>query len=149
MSHSIEHSNNFHLARRIAKVIAPEFRVFATENLEPGQAVLDLKYKTVEVGESKNEISTVAAILFQVGHLRLKDVPELAEHAGNITNCSGDKRLINKLSKQGATADELAAEWAIEVLCGVYAVEAKSARDLISSYTWDEDEWKSYYSTLD
>lgn len=149
MSHSIEHSNNFHLARRIAKIIAPDFRVFATENLEPGQAVLDLKRKTVEVGESKDELISVAAILFQVGHLRLKDILEFAEHNGNISTIAGDKRLINKMSKQGVAADQLASEWASQILANVYAVDPYKAQDLVSSYSWSEDEWKTYYSRLD
>lgn len=144
MTYSVEHSNNFHMARRIVKIIAPDFRVFATEDLQEGHAVLDLTKKTIEVPESRDEISTVALILFQLGHLRLKGLEEFDEHLGNIKDI-GEKRLIAKLSKQAAKADKLSAEWAVQVLKGVFDVAPNQALSLVEDQIWDEDEWKSYF----
>jgi hypothetical protein len=148
MAYSIEHSNNFHLARRIAKVIAPDYRVFATEDLSPGHSVLDLQKKTIEVAESKSELQTVSMILFQLGHIRLKGHSEFAEHFGNFGDFGNlnKKRLVAKLIKQGAKVDLLAADWAFEVLRGVFAVDSKLAKELIYSQVWDEEEWKDYFN---
>jgi len=147
MCYSVEHSNNFHMARRIVKVIAPDFRVFATEDLEPGHAVLDLQKKTIEVPDFQNEIETVALILFQAGHLRLKttEAPDFEEHFGNISDI-GSKRLVSRLSRQGASADQFAAEWAIDVLKGVFSVSETEAKTLIEPQIWDEADWREYYS---
>lgn len=145
MAYSVEHSNNFHMARRIAKVIAPDFRVFATEELPSGHAVLDLQKKTIEVPESQNDIETVALIVFQLGHLRLSQHEEFAEHFGNIEDI-GAKRLISRLAKQGAKADQMAASWAVEVLQGVFAVRQSEAESLIFAQVWDEGEWRDYLS---
>ena len=145
MAYSVEHSNNFHMARRIVKIIAPDFRVFATEDLQEGHAVLDLTKKTIEVPDSRDEIKTVALILFQLGHLRLKGVEEFNEHLGNI-NDIGEKRLISKLSKQAAKADKISAAWAVQVLKGVFDVAPNKAKILIEEQIWDEEEWRAYFS---
>jgi hypothetical protein len=147
MSYSVEHSNNFHMARRIVKVIAPDFRVFATEDLAPGCSVLDLEKKTIEVPDFQNEIETVALILFQAGHLRLKvtQAPGFEEHFGTL-NDIGNKRLVSRLSRQGATADQYAAEWAMDVLKGIFGVSETRAKALIEPQVWDEAEWREYYS---
>ena len=145
MAYSVEHSHNFHMARRIVKVIAPDYRVFATEDLEPGNSVLDLSKKTIEVPDFQDEVQTVALILFQAGHLRLKDLPGFEEHFGNIEDI-GSKRLVSRLAKQGAAADRLAADWAIEVLVGVFNVSNVHANDILNGQVWDEDEWREYFA---
>lgn len=145
MPYSVEHSNNFHMARRIVKAIAPDFRVFATEELEPGHSVLDLVNKTIEVPDFQDEIHTVALILFQVGHVRLKNTAGLEEHFGNIEDI-GSKRLISRLVKQGANADRLAADWAVEVLTGVFNVTEARAKAIIEPQVWNEEEWRDHFS---
>lgn len=145
MPYSVEHSNNFHMARRIVKAIAPDFRVFATEDLAPGHSVLDLTRKTIEVPDFQDEIQTVALILFQVGHIRLKNTSGLDEHFGNLEDI-GTKRLISRLAKQGASADRLAADWAIEVLVGVFNVTEARAKAIIEPQVWDEEEWRDHFS---
>ena len=147
MAYSVEHSSNFHTARRIVKIVAPDFRVFATEDLSPGQSVLDLKKKTIEVPDFQNENQTVALILFQSGHLRLKDVDYAGfkEHFGEILDI-GDARLLARLARQGAGADRFAADWAISVLKNAFSIEEPEAEALIEPQVWDESKWREYYS---
>ena len=147
MPYSVEHSNNFHMARRILKIVAPDFRVFATEALRPNESVLDLAKKTIEVPDFQDEMQTVALILFQIGHLRLKDYDFLnfKEHFGRIEDV-GEARVIARLSRQGAGADRFAADWAIAVLKNVFAMEESKAKTLVEPQVWDETRWREYYS---
>jgi len=147
MAYSVEHSSNFHTARRIVKIVAPDFRVFATEDLSPGHSVLDLKKKTIEVPDFQNEIHTVALILFQAGHLRLRNLDHAGfkEHFGEILDI-GDARLLARLARQGAGADRFAADWAIDVLKNAFSIEESEAEALIEPQVWDESKWREYYS---
>jgi len=148
MSHSIEMGQDFHLARRLTKAIAPDFRVFATESLEEGQCVLDLTKKTIEVGEGTNSLQAAAAILLQAGHLRLRDRTELSEHFGHIDQSIGEKRILKRLAEQGALADKLASGWAIEALTSFWSMEPSKAEALLSAYVWNDTEWKSYIQSV-
>ena len=145
MSHSIEMGSHFHKARRLAKIVAPDFRIFATENLDPGQCVLDLRAKTIEIGERTRELQAAAAILFQAGHLRLRTEEGFDEHFGKITIVS-EKRLIKRLREQGQEADMRASDWAIEALSSNWNIDKVQAKSLIDPYVWDDTEWGSYYS---
>ena len=145
MSYSIEMGVNFHKVRRLAKIIAPDFRIFATEALRAEDCVLDMTQKTIEVGEKTSEMKAVAAILFQVGHLRLRNDPKFAEHFGKI-QIENEKILTKRLIKQGVEADKKASEWAIEALVGAWNLDRAYAQKLVESYVWCQQEWADYYS---
>lgn len=146
MSHSIEQGHHFHLARRFVKLIAPEFRVFATDQLETDQCVLDLKAKTIEVSEDSSELQAVAGILFQLGHIRLRERKELSEHFGHIKDI-GEARLVSRLVKQGVVADKLASDWAYNVFISNWSVDEKVAKSMVSRYVWKDTDWQSYYTS--
>lgn len=141
---SLEHSPKFHLARRIAKIVAPEFRVFATEQLEKNTAVLDLDRKTIEVSERSWEFEAVGGILFQLGHIRQLGDRKLSEHFGKFKT-HDEKKLIKRLIRQGLAADKAAAEWAIEILIANWSIMPERAHAVIESYIWSTDDWQSYY----
>ncbi len=144
MPSSIEQSAPFNMARRLVRLVAPDFRVFATEELQQGEVILDLRKKTIEVAEGTPDLEAVAHILFQAGHLRLRSRRDLAEHFGKIQD-TPETTLISALSQQGTKADRLAYRWAFRVLCGYWNVSPDHARRLISPYVWGNSEWEEYY----
>ena len=141
---SLELTGPFHTARRIAKMVAPDFRVFATSALSEGEVVLDLKSKTIEISEHTEQQKAIAAVLFQLGHIRLRSHSDLSEHFGNVLDIN-EKRLINKLVRQGLQADGLAAKWASDILCLIFDTTPEQANALVDQFVWTEEEWKSYY----
>lgn len=143
---SIEQSNTFHMVRRVAKLIAPDYRVFATLQLQPQDCVLDLAQKTIEVGENTEPLQAAVAVLFQLGHIRLQESPDFAEHSGKFPEAINETRLISKLVKQGLKADKLAAQWATEILISTFNVPENNAKALTKSFCWSEEDWKTYYS---
>ena len=144
MSHSIEQTANFHLVRRIAKVIAPDFRIFATPQIDQDECILDLKRKTIEVGENTIELRAVAAILFQLGQLKIKKLDKFSEHFGKIIDVP-EHRLIRTLAKQGEEVDQLACKWAVTLLMAHWGLEESKALSIVSPYIWTESEWITYY----
>jgi hypothetical protein len=149
MTYSIEQNSQFHLARRMAKVVAPQFRVFSTEQLKPGECVLDLKRRTIEIGEGTAENQAIGAVLFQIGHLRLRNDPELQVHAGNFEGFADQdyKKALQLAIQQGKLADEKAAKWAIERMVSNWNVEAPEAHAIVNSYVWSDSEWVNYYGS--
>lgn len=145
MSHSVEHTAHFHMARRIAREIAPGFRVLSTPQLSEGQVVLDLRHRTIEIPEGISPLEAVGAILFQVGHVRLRGRPDLQEHFGNA-DIKDEEVLVGLLSRQGAKADLLAANWAQGVFSSNWNIDSKAAAAIIAKYVWLEDEWREYYA---
>lgn len=145
MSHSIEQGVHFHLARRFVKLIAPEFRALASPDLEQDACILDLTQRTIEVSESASELHAVGAILFQLGHLRLRERLELSEHFGRIPPGLTERQLLGRLAKQGAIADELAVDWALSVFSANWPVSEEDARAIVSRYAWDRKTWRRYY----
>jgi len=144
---SIEQSGTFHLARRIAKTVAPEFRIFATDQLKPGEIVLDLRRKTIEICETCDEMQAVAGVLFQLGHVRLmgRDGTDLEAHFGKISPTADETFLVKDIIKQGIIADKLASEWATSVLSNTWNMDVSAAASLIDEYVWTEADWRSYY----
>lgn len=146
MIHSLEQNQYFHLARRISRVFAPDYRIFATDRLEAGECVVDHQHKTIEVSEYSPFLDAAAGILFQTGHLRLRHRPEFAEHFGSINDTS-EKRLISKLIKQGLQADELAQDWARKVFVASFPVSKDTADKKIAEFVWSYAEWETYYKS--
>lgn len=142
---SLEHNNQFHFVKRLVKIIAPEYRVFSSENIEHDQCALDVKLKTIEIGEGTDIFKAVGAILFQAGHLRLRWDVRFKEHFGILENAKDETTLISKLSAQGALADKLALEWASTVFSSNWNITSLKAREFIHPYVWSEDEWTQFY----
>lgn len=144
---SIEYTNSFQLVKRIAKVVAPEFRVFATSQLQPEEFAVDLKRRTIEVGEGTGEQKAITSILFQLGHVILSTQPDFKEHSGQISPDINEARLINKLVREGHEADQFASNWASSVLVSTFGIDLVEARKMTDNLVWSEDEWRSYYSS--
>jgi len=144
MSKSLEHSPKFHMVRRIAKVIAPDFRILARSDFHRQQSCLDLHEKTIEVSETASEFEMVGYVLFHLGHLRLMGQKKFESHFGSIQD-QDEKALVAKLSKQGTDADHKAYQWAIDVFMGNFNVSPERAHAIISGQIWNESEWTEYY----
>lgn len=145
---TLEHSNRFHMAKRIIRLIAPDFHLFSTKEIPAGSSALDLRKKTIEVGETSDEILAVACVMFQLGHLRLRDRSKFKEHSGNFKEELEDRKtLLDKLSKQGADADKLAAQWATKALQRVWYVPEGKSEDILESMIWSKSEWLNYYQS--
>lgn len=145
MSKSIEHSTKFHMARRISKTVAPEFRILARSDFSRQESCLDLEEKTIEVSESAPPFEAVGAILFHLGHLRLREDKRFANHFGSFTTQS-EKELIKKLVREGVMADHLAVEWALEVFLNNFGVSPERAKAILTSQMWSEVDWEAYYA---
>jgi hypothetical protein len=149
MPQSLEHSKHFHLARRIARIVAPDFRVFTTEAIKEKEYVLDLKSKTIEIGEKTRDFEAVGAILFCVGQLRIKKSGQYPEHFGNLSLISSQDEalIIGILSAQGEKVDRLASAWALEVFVSNWNVSVERAASIFESLTWNASEWDEFYRT--
>lgn len=145
MSYSLEHNTQFHFVKRLVKIIAPEYRVFSSEALEHNHCVLDVRLKTIEIGEGTDIQTAVGAILFQAGHLRLRKDKRFKEHFGSVDSVKDEAVLIQKLVKQGALLDRLAAEWAISIYTANWNLLPAKSRSLIQPFIWSELDWSNYY----
>jgi hypothetical protein len=145
---SIEQSNEIHLVRRILRAIAPEFRLLASSNLQAGESVLDAEAKTIEVGEATPIMEAVAAMLFQIGHLCLRNDPEfeLLFGVGVAQWKFTEAELIDTLADLGQRADSNAARWAGEVLQDYWPVTSTRAKELMERQCWGRTEWREYFS---
>lgn len=145
MSNSLEHNTQFHFVKRLVKIIAPEFRVFSSEALEKEQCVLDVRLKTIEIGEGTDIKTAVGAILFQTGQLRLRKDKRFREYFGSFENVKDEAILIQKLARQGALIDKLALEWAITIYSSNWHIVPAKTRTYIQPFIWSEKEWEIYY----
>jgi hypothetical protein len=147
MPRSIEHTNSFHLARRIAKLVAPDFRVFATPDIKAKDVVLDIQRKTIEVGEGATPFDAAGAILFSAGHVLLYKDGRYPTHFGRVSevSVSSDSALISILSRQGAAADRAAATWALGIFVSNWNVSIERATSILEAYAWDVKDWENYY----
>ena len=145
MPKSIEHSPKFHMVRRIATVIAPDFRILARQELSNKDTVLDMNLKTIEVSEKATEFEMVGAVLFQLGHLRLRSNKKYAEHFGNLV--LGDcETLIVRLVGLGVKADGEAFIWAKNIFINNFNVDDLRAEAILRNHCWNKEEWLEYYS---
>jgi hypothetical protein len=142
---SLEHNTAFHFVKRLVKIVAPEYRVFSSEALERNQCVLDLRLKTIEIGEGTEVLTAVGAILFQAGHLRLRKDSRFKEHFGNIDHLKDEAITIQKLARQGYMADKSSLNWAITVMSSNWNLHPSKSRTIIQQFTWTEKEWSDYY----
>jgi hypothetical protein len=145
---SIEQTNDFHLVRRLARIIAPDFRLFATARVPDYACVLDLKKKTIEVGESDDIFRVIPALLFQLGHLKQKDDPRYALFNGNgVSEWPGSMdALVEKMSRQGVKADFEAAKWASSVFRSYWPDREDIEADLFDRYVSKLSEWRQYFN---
>lgn len=144
---SLEHDTQFHFVKRLVKIVAAEYRVFSTSELEYDQCVLDTKQKTIEIGEGTEITTAVAAILFQAGHLRLIKHNMFKDHFGDIDLKSKDEpELLKRLCIQGSTADQMALEWASTVLSSNWNIKLEKSKGILERFVWNEDEWNKYYT---
>lgn len=136
------------MVRRILRVIAPEYRIMANSGLEAYQSALDLKKKTVEVGENTPIFDGVAILLFQIGHLILADRPEFGYFFGkNIAKWKySEKTLVNKIIALGMMADQIAFEWASEVMAQYWPMALNETQQLVQRNIWTKDEWTQYFN---
>lgn len=143
--HSVEQNSEFHLVRRMRDEIAPDFRLFATSALQPGECVLDLKAKTIEIGEGTHPIEAVGGVLFQLGHIRLMKRKEFQEHFGNFPKDISEEVLVRRIVTQGIKADKYAYLWAFKILYLNWDVDLLMSKKIVSQYMWSEEQWKEYY----
>lgn len=145
MAKSIEHSEHFQMARRIGKIIAPDFRIMSTEALESGASCIDLTAKTIEVSENTRIFEAVGAILFSLGQLKYRNDPRFGESFGRVKDLN-EERLIETLSKQSAQLDTLAQEWSINVFSENWTLSSDRISSIISAQIKTYSEWKEYFS---
>lgn len=144
---SIEQHQEFHVARRILRSLAPEYRLLATENLKSGDYLLDSRLKTIEIAEKTEIIEAIAKLLFLMGHVSLEKEPVFAPLFGkNISEYKGkENELITALVELGLEADKIAASWAVNVFCSFWDISHSEAKTLIESCLMTEDEWRKYF----
>ena len=145
---SIEQLQDFHQIRRILWVVAPEYVVLANEALHPGEIVLDVGTKHLEVGEGTDINEAVAALLFQIGHLKLRNLPECGLFFGHgVRGWVGHEvKLINRLAHIGQKVDAFAADWAKKSFRAFFPDRESGVDNLIDSYVWKKAEWRKYFS---
>jgi hypothetical protein len=116
--HSVEQSKEFHVARRIAAVLAPGWRLLATPQLEVEMVAVDLRLRTIEFGEGTGALDLIAGAMFSIGQIRQRDQSHKELFFGRgIRRWAGtDEELIDKLADQGAMVDRSALIWARRVL---------------------------------
>jgi|GEM_PF-4009843 len=145
---SIEQLQDFHQIRRILRAVAPEFRTLATNNLPSGEYALDLKKKTIEIGEGTPIKEAVNLMLFSVGHVLLtSDDKYDLFHGKGIAQWTGSEQdLVENLSELGESADGIAAKWAIDTLQAYWQQTEEQAKAEIDPLRMNKREWQSYFS---
>lgn len=146
---SIEQQQDFHVVRRILRVIAPDFRLLASADLDPGISVIDVQRHTIEVGETTEIMQAVGSMLFQIGHLMLRhNHPDFDIFFGrDLEQYEGrEDELVDKLSGLGVDADRFAYRWATEIFKAYWPIQEKKADEIVGQYCWNRDQWKEYWS---
>ena len=137
MSQSLEHNTQFHFVKRIVKIVSPEYRVFSSVDIEHNNCLLDIKRKTIEIGEGTDITIAIGAILFQVGHLKLIKDKRFSEHFGLFETRDSSLKyetfLIEKLARQGALADTLSLNWAASVYSNNWHIHPSKAKQLTAA----------------
>lgn len=146
---SIEQQQDFHVVRRLLRVIAPDFRLLASSELSPGDSVIDVRRRTIEVGETTEIMQAVGSLLFQIGHLMLRhNHPDFDIFFGRgLEKYRGrEDELIDKLSGLGVSADRFAYRWATEIFKSYWPVQENKADEIINRYCWNREQWREYWS---
>lgn len=134
---SLEQNRKVHLARRLMRLFAPDFRIVALSELPPKASALDLARRTIEISEECTVSEALAAILFSVGHLKARALGLYARHFAVDTGS------VDELVNEGVQADSFAADWAYTQLVEVFRIE--EADKLLELLVWDEATWRNYY----
>lgn len=145
---SIEQYQDFHQVRRLLKVIAPEFDIFATPEIPVGSVCYDLRKKSLEIGEGTEMMQAVGALLHSIGHLILRYHPDYGLFFGRgLRDWEGtDEELITLLSTLGERADQFSRGWATQVFKAYWQQHEDQADAIIDRYCMGHDEWHSYWS---
>lgn len=145
---SIEQTNDFHVVRRIVRVLAPDYRLFASNRIPENACVLDVAQKTLEVGESQDVFQAIGALLFQLGQLRLKSNPRYRLFFGDgIREWPGTpEALVDKLAHLGVKVDRLASRWAAAAFRMYWPDREDIHDDIVQQYTWDFGQWREYFN---
>ena len=146
--HSVEQSQDFHVTRRIAALVAPGWRLFATAGLENGAVAVDLSRRTIEIGEGTGQKELVAAAMFSLGYVRQQKSARFAELFGHgLKNWKGTSTdLTRLLAQQGALADRYAFAWAIRAVDAFWP--GSDFCSALSNFTRSRAEWERYFSTV-
>jgi hypothetical protein len=141
--------NDFHVVRRIVRALAPDYRLLASHEISPGESVLDVTKKTIEVGETRESLEAIPSLLFQVGHLLLRKDPVFGLLFGDDISSWRDTEedLIEELADLGVKADKSAVRWATSIFQSYWSLPYAQASELIGQYAWTRSEWKEYFSS--
>ena len=143
---SVEQSQDFQIARRVASLVAPGWRLLATSQLEPNALAIDFRKCSIELGENSEPDVLLASSMYALGHIRLKGSLRFRELFGfDFHTHSDDKKLIRKLATQGALADRHAVDWARRALAAFWPIRDCSLA--LRVYAWQKQDWHQYFST--
>lgn len=146
---SVEQTNDFHIVRRIVRMIAPDYRLFASSRVPEHACVLDIRQKTIEVGESNDVFQAISALLFQLGHLRLRNEPRYALFFGDGIREWQDspEALVEKLARQGSKIDHAAVGWASSIFRSYWPDRPDITDTLMNLYVWNPEQWREYFNS--
>jgi hypothetical protein len=146
MQRSVEQSQDFHVARRVAAQTAPGWRMFATPRLAPGHYAVDHRNSTIELGEGTEPSQLLAHAMFCVGYLQQERRVRFDLLFGRgLRRWNGtDAQLLNTLAHQGALADRDALAWATRTLAAFWP--ATDFSNALSRCAWRRPEWLRYFS---
>jgi hypothetical protein len=145
--HSVEQSQDFHVVRRVAALVAPGWRLFATPRLEAGAVALDLTRRTIELGEGTGAVELVAYAMFGLGQIRQQQRVRFNEFFGRgLRGWKGtDEELLNTLANQGVLADRDALGWARRALDAFWP--ATDFSGALKNCAWQYNDWVRYFSS--
>ena len=142
---SVEQSQDFQIARRVAALVAPGWRLLATPLLEPGALAVDLRKRAIELGENSTLVDLLAGAMFGLGHARLQKSARFPElFARGLHKYHDEKILISKLATQGALADQYAAQWAARALSAFWPTHDCGAA--LAAFAWRRTDWTRYFT---
>jgi len=145
---SIEQHQDFHVARRVLRALAPEYRLLATPGIAAGHFAMDQTRKTLEVAEGTPVNEAVAKLLFLMGHIVLVDHATFAPLYGKgLERYKGkEDELISALAELGEQADVTASRWAHRVFLMFWDISSENAEELLEQCKWSRQEWKKYFT---
>ncbi len=145
---ALEQLPQFHLAKRIAKIVAPQYRLLSTPYLQKEMYALDSKKKTIEVSEQSDISTAVSQILFSLGHVLLEGESQFDLLFGKGLSGYDASKAVEDLSSLGERADSIAFEWAKSAMMAYFNYSEKDASQALSSCLWSNQDWKEYFSAV-
>lgn len=133
--------------RRIAKAVAPGWRLLATDQIEPDTVVIDSAGQYIAVGEGSATMNVVVSILLHLGFVRVSHRYDLL-FGKNIRSWEKtEDSLVHSLTSQGVSAEKKAKEWAMETALSMFPfLNPYSVMEAMSWYSWDNEAWTKYFS---